>query len=100
MMASYDPHREARKPHLQERLLSDTTPEAEAVLVQLLRAKSPAEKVKIVCDLNETVRLLAMSGLRKRYPESSETALKRLYASLVLGDELAEKVYGPLPADE
>lgn len=80
--------------------MSDTTPEAAAVLVQLLRAKTPAEKVKMVCDLNETVRLLAMSGLRKRHPEASEATLRRLYASLVLGDELAEKVYGPLPADE
>jgi len=35
-----------------------------------------------------------MCGLRKRYPNASQAQLKRMLASLHLGEDLAKKVYG------
>jgi len=37
--------------------------------------------------------LLALAGLRSQYPESSETELRRRLAGLLLGEEIAYKVY-------
>jgi len=35
-------------------------------------------------------------GLRSRYPQASEGELRRRLAGLILGDELARKVYGEI----
>lgn len=62
----------------------------------LLRQTSPTRKLEMVAELNETVRALMLAGLAKRYPDETQEKRKRRYAGLVLGEELAEKVYGPL----
>ena len=43
----------------------------------------------------ETVKQLASQGLRKRHPDCSDIELRRRLADLLLGDELAQQVYGP-----
>lgn len=81
-------------------LFPDTTPEAEAVLMELLR-KAPAwRKLQMVGELNAAVRTLALSGLRERYPQASPEELRRRLADMLLGPELAEKAYGPLEPEE
>lgn len=77
-------------------LFPDTSPEAEKVLIELLR-KAPAwRKIEMVGQLNRTVRMLALSGLRQRYPRATPAGLRRRLAELTLGRELAERVYGPI----
>ncbi len=78
-------------------LFPDTRPEAEAVLLQLLRGTPSWRKFQMVDQLNVTVRTLALSGLRRRYPTASAAELRRRLADLLLGAYLAFKVYGPLP---
>ena len=80
-------------------LFADTRPEAEAVLIELLRQAPAWRKMQMVDQLNQTVRLLALSGLRTRYPTATPQTLRRL-ADLLLGPDLAARVYGPLPALE
>ena len=46
--------------------------------------------------MNQTVRTLALSGLRQRYPNDSDELLQRRLADLILGPELASRAYGPL----
>ncbi len=76
-------------------LFPDTSPEAEKVLIDLLR-KAPAwRKLEMVGQLNETVRTLALCGLRQRFPDATPEELKRRLADLLLGEELAARVYGP-----
>jgi len=75
--------------------LSDTTPEAEQVLIQLLRQAPPWRKLEMVGQLNKTVRTLMWSGLRERHPHASDVVLRRHLADLWLGSELAARVYGP-----
>jgi hypothetical protein len=81
-------------------LAEDTSPEAERVLIQLLREASPARKIEMVLSANRTARLLALAGLRERFPHESEARLRRRLADLWLGSDLAEKAYGPLPPNE
>ncbi len=81
-------------------LFPDTHPEAEAVLIKLLRQAPPWRKLYIVGQMNQTVRTLALSGLRQRHPQATPHELRRRLADLLLGTELAERVYGPLQEQE
>jgi hypothetical protein len=81
-------------------LAEDTSPEAERVLIELLRRASPARKMGMIASANRASRELALCGLKMRFPNDSPARLRRRFAGLWLGEELAEKAYGPLPADE
>jgi len=78
-------------------LYSDTHPKMEALQIQLWRQASPTQKMNMLAQLNATARMLALAGLRSQYPQASESELRRKLASLLLGEELARKVYGDLP---
>ena len=70
----------------------DTSPEARRILIELLRKKTPAEKLAMVGDLVATVRDLTFSGLRLRHPGASPEELETRYWQLVLGPEVAGPV--------
>jgi hypothetical protein len=74
--------------------LTDTDPAAERVQLELLRRASVARKLELLGQLNDTVHVLAISGLRHNPPVLSDRALRRRLADLVLGEELARIVYG------
>lgn len=75
----------------------DTTPEAEEILFDWLRNAPAWEKWQRMTALNRSARLLALAGLRRRYPDAPEAEIRRRLADLILGPELARRVYGPLP---
>jgi len=77
-------------------LFSDTHPKMEALQIQLWRQASPTRKMEMVAQLNRSAQLLALKGLRSQYPQASEVELRRRLAGLLLGEELACKVYGEL----
>ena len=81
-------------------LSPDTRPEAEAVLIKLLRQAPPWRKLHMVGQLNQTVRTLALSGLHQRHPRATPQELRRRLADLLLGPDLAVRVYGPLQEQE
>lgn len=81
-------------------LAEDTHPDAERVLIELLRGASPARKMAMVLNANRTARALALTGLRERHPGESASRLRRRLADLWLGPQLAAKAYGPLPDHE
>ena len=72
-------------------LFPDTRPEAEAVLIRLLREAPSWRKLEMVDQLNQSVKLLALAGLRQRYPDENEGGLQRRLADLLLGEDLACK---------
>jgi predicted component of type VI protein secretion system len=78
-------------------LFSDTHPKMEALQIQLWRQASPTRKMQMVAQLNQSARLLALAGLRSQYPQANEAELHRRLAGLLLGEEIASKVYGELP---
>jgi hypothetical protein len=75
-------------------LFPDTHPSAEAVMIRLLRETPSWRKLEMVNQLNQSVKLLAMVGLRRRYPNEDDALLRRRLSGLLLGEELARKVYG------
>ncbi len=75
---------------------SDTHPSMEALQIQLLRQAPPWRKLEMLAQLNASARLLALSGLRQRHPGAGEGELRRRLAGLLLGEELARKVYGEI----
>jgi hypothetical protein len=77
-------------------LSSDTNPKMEALQIQLWRQASPTRKMNMLAQLNASARLLALTGLRSRYPNANEAELRRKLADLLLGEELARKVYGEI----
>jgi hypothetical protein len=62
---------------------------------------STAERLEISMCLDwimsAAVRTIAISGLRQRFGKMDEKRERRLLADILLGEELAAKVYGPLP---
>jgi hypothetical protein len=75
-------------------LYSDTQPQMEALQIQLWRQADPTDKMNMLAQLNSSARLLALTGLRSRYPQADEAELRRKLAALILGEDLARKVYG------
>jgi hypothetical protein len=73
---------------------SDTSPEIERLQIERLRQLPPWRKLALVGEMNQTVRTLALAGLRQRYPEDTPAQRQRRLADLVLGSELASRVYG------
>ena len=70
-------------------------PRVEAMQFARFGSAPAWEKMKIFTGLTKVARRLALLGLRNRYPEATEQELRRHLASLLLGPELAERVYGP-----
>ncbi|HSB01322.1 MAG TPA: hypothetical protein VLE49_11770, partial [Anaerolineales bacterium] len=77
-------------------LSSDTHPKMEALQIQLWRQASPTRKMHMLAQLNASVRMVALVGLHSRFPEADEAELRRRLADLLLGEELARKIYGEI----
>lgn len=82
-----------KKPHEVE-LLSDTSPDAELVQLEILRRKTPGERLEMVNSLNKTLRGLMMGGIARRDPDFTEKQRQRKLMDLLLGESLAETVFG------
>lgn len=64
-------------------LFPDTHPEAEKVQIELLRQAPVWRKLELVGQINEAVSIIALSGLRWRYPEDTAERLQRRLAYLM-----------------
>ncbi len=75
---------------------NDSDAAAEEVMLDIYRRMPVWRKLELVDDAIRTSRQLALIGLRSRHPEDSEARLRRRLLGLVLGEETALEVYGPL----
>jgi hypothetical protein len=75
---------------------SDTDPHARAVHARLYRAMTAERKLELVVDAIRTNRELLWAGLAHRFPNESDARRERRLLGLVLGEELAARVWGPL----
>jgi hypothetical protein len=80
-------------------LSPDTPLEIERLQIERLRQMPPWRKMTLVGEMNRTVRALALAGLRQRHPDDTPAQRRRRLADLLLGPELAGRVYGPLPEE-
>jgi hypothetical protein len=74
-------------------LYSDTHPKMEALQIEIIRRMPAWKKMSGVNGLNEAVKSLAISGIKQRHPNASPEQIHLLLAELMLGKELAQKVY-------
>lgn len=74
----------------------DTSEAAAAKVAEIYGRMSPERKLRQVDDAIRTARFLAFQGLRARHPGEPVERLRRRLLGLVLGEELANRVYGPL----
>ena len=77
--------------------VTDASRAATAVQIRVLRGMPACRKVSLVEDANRTARSLALAGIELRFPGASKEDRIRLLMDLILGRELAERVYGPRP---
>ena len=80
-------------------LSPDTSPQIERIQIERLRHMPVWRKLALVGEMNRAVRDLALAGLRQRHPNDSPAQRRRRLAGLLLGEELATRVYGPGPED-
>jgi len=78
-------------------LSPDTPRHIEEMQIRRLRAMPAWRKLALVGEMNRAVREMALAGLRQRYPGDAPELRQRRLATLVLGREVAARVYGPEP---
>ncbi len=74
-------------------LAEDTEPAIEQMQIERWRQMTPDEKAAIVTRLTQTAFELARAGIRARHPAASSREQVLRLAVIVLGDDLARKVY-------
>jgi len=73
-------------------LSPDTSPEAEVVLLAMMRRTPPWRKMELLDGLTAMARQVALAGLRRRHPTATEEVLRRRLADLLLGPEPASRI--------
>jgi len=81
-------------------LFPDTDAKTESLFLSLMREAPAWRKLAMVDQLNQTVRSLALTGLRKRHPQASPDELNWLLAELTLGHDLVRQIQGVLDQEE
>jgi hypothetical protein len=55
----------------------DTTAEAEALQLEILRRMDGASRLRLAMEMSLTARALALAGIRQRHPDYSERELTK-----------------------
>lgn len=73
--------------------LSDTDPQTREILFARLRELSIEERFSRLADACQFVRQVVVAGIKERHPNSSNDDIRKRYAAITLGPELAAKYY-------
>ena len=76
-------------------MLTDTTPDARAVLTDLYRRAGPVRCLAMALQMSEDYRAIAASGIRFHRPGATEAEVREELARIYLGRDLADWVFGP-----
>jgi hypothetical protein len=69
-------------------MISDTRPEAASIQTEIFRRMTTAQRLRLALEMSESMRKVALAGLRIRHPELNEKELSR---------ELMRIMYGFVP---
>jgi hypothetical protein len=64
---------------------SDTTPEAIAIQQEIFRRMTTAERLRLALEMSESIRNVALAGLRSRRPELTPQELSSEFLRLMYG---------------
>jgi hypothetical protein len=70
----------------------DTHPEAERVLISVLRSQTAVVKLRTLDEEFELARSLMRAGIRLRKADASSEEIEAEYLELLLGRQLADRV--------
>ena len=73
---------------------TDTDPRVMEVWLDMLRAKTPGERILMAFELSDFAVQMAESGVRARYPKASEREIFLRSAALRLPRDLMIRAYG------
>lgn len=76
----------------------DTSAEAESVVIEKLRAMSPEQRLTLALSLSQSVRSLALAGVRQRHPGASDREQLLRLAITIHGRDLATAAYPEIAA--
>lgn len=71
----------------------DTSPEAHQAQFRAYRRLTPDARVAMAVELSESVRLIAIEGIRNRHPQYSDDEVSRALLALLYGRDLAQRVW-------
>lgn len=71
---------------------TDTSPEAYAVQLELLRRTSPIERLRKTFALSRQVKRMAMDAIARCHPDWDEAAVRLKFIELTYGKALADDV--------
>ncbi len=71
---------------------SDTSPETERVLIELLRKAPITKHIAIMESWSRFIREVAKQGIRRDYPEADEEEVNLILVARLYGQPLADKV--------
>ena len=74
--------------------LSDTSPEAERILIEGYRRMSPARKGRCVAEMNEAVRAMQLADIKARHPHADAHEIKMRLASRWIEPALMLAAFG------
>jgi hypothetical protein len=77
----------------------DTSPDADAAKLRVLRQMSPAQRSLLAARFSEEIRNRALSGIRTRHPELDERQVYREFARITLASQQFEQAYGKLGSE-
>ena len=75
-------------------LARDTEKSAEKAQLEVLKALPAWKKLELLDEACQTTRTVMMAGLRSRFPEAPEAEIRRKLMDLLVGEEIAERVWG------
>jgi len=71
---------------------TDTSPEAEAIQLDLLKQMTPEQRILKMCALSHGVRKMAFDAIRRRHPNYCEDEVRLAFIELNFGKSLADDV--------
>jgi hypothetical protein len=74
--------------------VNDTSPIAQRRYDELLRQRTPAQRLAIAMSLTRAVRELAVAGIRSAHPNASPREVQAELAARMYGPELARRLFG------
>jgi hypothetical protein len=75
-------------------MLDDTTADALAVQLQVLRRIGVAGRAAMTFELSDNLRQIVKDGVRCRHPDWDETQIKHETFRIVYGERLYNEVFG------
>lgn len=78
-------------------MISDTTPEAQAVMTAWYRSMTPTQRLELGLRMAEEGRQMHLRAIKDRHPDYTDEEVQLALGRLWLGDELFRKVRPDAP---